>query len=648
MSSSDKDLLRITLDGNITRRDFVGGTMLGAGAALLYAKAPALMRGAQAQTLSVPLTGLGPDWTGPGGAGDYARSNGNTHEVVNAGHALRNGDFEKLLKDSIDTGETYDLVVVGAGFAGHSAAYTFWKARPDDSILMLDNHPIFGGEAKTNEFDVNGYHLWTPQGSTGTVYPPRDAATIGAYHRYQAELGLPEEYEWQELKGTSKDLRVAKDVYSPMHIAWETADTGFYYENKGWVMNPWSNRFAEAPIPEKLKQDMVWMEVFRTPPDREDWNQWLDSMTYREFLTKIVGVSADVCPYIDPVAASMGCGLGCDVISAAQAYEFIMPGAIAYKRLHDMGDPTDYIYLAGLPGGNAGVLRHFLKKLIPGAFPGGSSMSEIIYGPVQWGALDRPNQPVRMRLSSLVVDVQHDGSPESARRIFVTYHNNGKLYRVTAKRVVMAGHQHLNKRIVRDLPPEHQWAMDQFHHAPMLTLNVALRNWRFMEKLGITAARWFEGFGWWLSLRRQMIIDGKEPMPLDPNKPIVLNMYIPFLAPGLPLEQQAVAARLKLFGMSFKDIEHGIVAQLTKMFAASGFDAKRDIAGIVANRWGHAYVVCGPGFYYGKNGKPAPSDVIRRRYGRIAFGHAELAGAQLMQPALEEGERAARQILQIG
>src|SRR5690606_3659397 len=292
-----------------------------------------------------------------------------------------------------------------------------------------------------------------------------------------------------------------------------------------------------------------------------------------------------------------------------------------------MGDPTDYVYLAGLPGGNAGVLRHFVKKLIPGAFPGGYSMSEIIYGPVQWDALDRPNQPVRMRLSSLVVDVRHDGPPERAKQVFVTYHKDGRLHRVTAKRVVMAGHQHINKYIVKDLPPEHRWAMDQFYRAPMLTLNVALRNWRFMEKLGITAARWFEGFGWWLALRRQMIVDGKEPMPLDPNKPVVLNMYIPFLLPGMPLEQRAVAARMKMFGMSFRDIEKGIIEQLTLMFSSSGFDAKRDVAGIVANRWGHAYVVCGPGFYHGKDGKPAPSDVIRKSYGRIAFGHAELTAA---------------------
>lgn len=94
----------IELGSAVTRRDFVGGTLLGAGAALLGNSAPGLMREASAQTIPAPLTGLGPDWTGPGGIGDYANSNGNTHEVVNAGHGLRTGAFEKGLTHAADTG----------------------------------------------------------------------------------------------------------------------------------------------------------------------------------------------------------------------------------------------------------------------------------------------------------------------------------------------------------------------------------------------------------------------------------------------------------------------------------------------------------------------------------------------------------------
>src|SRR5882672_10168045 len=108
-------------DSNITRRDFVGGTLLGAGAALLGMASPSAVRTAQAQTISAPMTGLGPDWTGPGGVGDYARSNGNTHEVVNAAHGgIRNQEFDKALRAAADTGESPDVIVVGCGIAGLS------------------------------------------------------------------------------------------------------------------------------------------------------------------------------------------------------------------------------------------------------------------------------------------------------------------------------------------------------------------------------------------------------------------------------------------------------------------------------------------------------------------------------------------------
>lgn len=69
--------------------------------------------------------------------------------------------------------------------------------------------------------------------------------------------------------------------------------------------------------------------------------------------------------------------------------------------------------------------------------------------------------------------------------------------------------------------------------------------------------------------------------------------------------------------------------QLQQMLGSAGFDAKRDIAGIVLNRWGHAYIAPQPGFYFGTPGNPAPLEVVRRRYGRVA----------------QEARRALRQVL---
>ena len=253
-----------------------------------------------------------------------------------------------------------------------------------------------------------------------------------------------------------------------------------------------------------------------------------------------------------------------------------------------------------------------------------------------------------MRLKSLVVNVRHDGSPDSAGMVHVTYLNDGRMQRVTADRVVMSGQQHMNKRVVTDLPDHYREAMDQFLHSPMMVINVALRNWKFMDKLGVASVRWFgDDLGWFTTLRRQMILDGEEPMPLDPEKPTVLTMYNSFCIPGMPVKEQSVAARMKMFSMTYAQIERGIRDQFTKMFGPGGFDADRDIAGITVNRQGHAYVVTPPGFFFGKDGNPAPSNVIREPHGRIAFAHSELQGAQMWEGATQEGERAAKQMLKI-
>lgn len=642
---------------SITRRDFVSGTLIGSGAALLTAKAPGVISGAQAmsseskpvfpQTIAAPLDNLDKSWTGPGGVGDYARANGNTHDVVNAAHTFRNQDFDLQIEDAADTGEHFDLVVVGAGFAGCTAAYTYLKDRPEAKVLIFDNHAIFGGEARHNEFEVDGYRLWGPQGSTGAVWPLEGAKKIDMYSHLWEELGLPTEFEWQEPTGT--DLKIPKDTYSPMHLSWEETDLGWFHHGHKMAVNPWSNRFKDVPIDDQTRQDLIWMEVYRQPPEREDWAEWLDSMTYKQFLVNEMGIDNNaIDEYLNPFAAAMGCGLGTDVISAYQAFNFIQPGVMQYGRMFGIGDPTDYVYLASFPGGNTGILRHIVQRLIPDVFGDASTLTEVISNPVNWQALDRPDQPARMRLSSLVVDVRHDGPADVARRAFITYLNDGQMRRVTADRVVMAGQQHLNKRVVSDIPFAHSEAMDQFMHAPMMVINVALRNWKFMDKLGVASVRWFgDDLGWFTTLRRQMILDGEEPMPLDPDKPTVLTMYNSFCLPGLPVKQQTVMARMRMFGMSYAAIEKRVRDQFTKMFGDAGFDADRDIAGMTVNRQGHAYVVTPPGFFFGKDGNPAPSDVIRKPHGRIAFAHSELLGYQMWEGAVHEGERAAQQLLEM-
>ena len=102
---------------------------------------------------------------------------------------------------------------------------------------------------------------------------------------------------------------------------------------------------------------------------------------------------------------------------------------------------------------------------------------------------------------------------------------------------------------------------------------------------------------------------------------------------------------MRLLSMSYADLERWVVTHFSTRVADYGFDAERDIAGIITNRWGHAYVCPGPGFFFDRGGRISPRNVVREGYGRVFFGHSETSGRQLWSVATEEGRRAAKQAL---
>jgi spermidine dehydrogenase len=141
-----------------------------------------------------------------------------------------------------------------------------------------------------------------------------------------------------------------------------------------------------------------------------------------------------------------------------------------------------------------------------------------------------------------------------------------------------------------------------------------------------------------------MMVGDYRP-PLHPDKPNVLTFYVSFHEPGLSAAEQGKRGRKKLLETSYAEYEAQIVGQMRRLFSKSGFDSEKDIDGIILNRWLYAYVNPQPGFYFGTDEKPAPPDVIRRPFGRISFAHAELNGHQHWVAAVEEGRRAARQLM---
>jgi spermidine dehydrogenase len=616
---------------HITRRDFLNGALLGIGGALLGCRPP------------LPRQTLGPDWYGYGGVGDYRYSHGNTPEAVETAHRLRDGGFPSGF-DRLESIEDHDLVIVGAGLAGLGAALEYSKKRKaGQTCLMLDNHPIFGGEAKENEFDVGGIRVIGPQGSNGFFVPAavRDPESASGDSRYYAELGVPREFQYRDWPPSQKPLRFSPDNYEYLVRGLEGhTSVGHFFRARPpgegtWAVDMWERRLANTPLSERSRRTLLqWHTSGATRQFASDEQavRALDSMSYEAFLEKELHLGPEAARYADLFLAS-ACGLGSDAISAYVAYQLPMPGLTEPL-------PPD-LRRVSFPGGNSGFVRYFLKRLIPDAIAGTDRFGDIITGRISLGALDRTGQPLRLRLRSTVVSVEHEGSG-----VNVVYARDGRLYGVRARAVIMATGGWMNLHVVRDMPAEYREAYQQFVHAPFLVANVALTNWRFLHRLGVSAAIWErdeDGFGFTCNIRNPMQVGSYQP-PLDPDQPTILTFYTPFHHPGLPLREQTTRGRTELLSTSYPEYERRIYAQMLKLFAASGFDPKRDVAGLILNRWGHAFSVPFPGFFGGASGR-APRDILRKPHGRIAFAHSELNGWQHWGPAADEGRRAVNQLV---
>lgn len=601
-----------------TRRDFLNGTLL-AGAGLMLG----------------PRLHVSPAdaWNGFGGVGDYARAHGNMYDDMMTAHRMRDGEFERAIAGATDTGEMYDLIAVGGGVSGLAAAVFFQKKR-SGSCLILDNHAIFGGEARRNEFNVDGQTLVAHQASAIFLVPKKGGYTDTFYNLIGMDRSA---FEYQ----TCAEMPLSHSPYD------EPENYGFYFgpqfgQRPGvWVMDPWGRDLAGAPLGDDVKAELLRTRTVAEPgpvplTEGDAASRLLDAITLEDYLMARHKITREtVRNFLSPVAGG-GYGLGPDALSAFCNY------AIETQFPED-GDDTlgDQMF----PDGNSGFVRLMVKTLIPNAFAGSRSVDAVWQNRVQFGALDRAGQPTRIRLNATVVRVEHAGSPGNAPHVVVTYVKGGRLFRVKARAVVMAGGSWTTKHIVADLPDGHRAAYAQFYRSPCLMANVAVRNWRFLYKMGLSGCRWFEGLGNYLSVRRLAKVGGIKPA-IGPDSPTVLTIKVLFAQPGLPIAEQGSRGRAQLLGTSFAQYERAFRVQLGDMFAPGGFDPRRDIAGIILNRWGHAYVNPQPGFFFGLNGQPAPRDILRSApHGRIAFANTDLAGAMDHRNSIREADRAVSQLL---
>lgn len=629
--SEDDDL---GLDTRITRKDFLNATLLGAGGLLFSTVAPGLARAA-AQSAD--------DWTGFGGTGDYAKSNGNTKAVLDAAHRVRNGEYARLPANTIDTGEIYDVVVIGGGIAGLSVAYTIAKTtNRTRTCLVLENHPIFGGGAKQNEFLVNGVRLVGPQASNQFGVPGATGTSITS--ESWRDFGLPRSFAYQDVDPSVGGLRIPLDNYAHMDGVNETqVDVGYFFDSKSggaakptWLRNIWANDLADTPFAPEVRADIVrWRRTSGESTD--EFRRKLDTMTYAQYLEGVLKLRPEATAFAAPIVGLIN-GAGPDAVSAFASAQIGMPGV---ARARGANGPLPQSF----PGGNSAFARHFVKYLVPDGISGAPGLEGVHNGRVDFAALDRKGQAARIRVGATVVRVEHAQSAADGEHVSVAYALNGRTYRTRARSVVVAAGGAMARAVLADMPAEIRTAYATFQHAPALVVNVALSNWQFLHKLGAPCARWFDDdFGFSCNIRRPMLTGGALA-PMRPSDPTVLTFYMGLYAPGRSIAEQVAAGRKRLIETSYADFERLIRRHMTRLFASGGFDARRDIAGIVLNRWGHARVVQPPGFYYGTNGQPAAREVVAKGYGRIAMGHSELGGHQSATGAMGQGQRAAQQAL---
>ncbi|HXI66473.1 MAG TPA: FAD-dependent oxidoreductase [Steroidobacteraceae bacterium] len=607
---------RLGLDARISRRDFVNGVLAGTAATALSASS---------DNLAGTLADVADTFTGYGGVGDYARANGNTWPVVQAAHRLRDGQYDSAAFANAQATGDFDLVVVGGGIAGLSAAYYFIKATGiGRRVLVLENHAMLGGEARQNEFMVDGERLLGPQGSNDFIVPQAGGDSLP--DSFFAEFALPREYAWQSWDPKLRPLRFARDNYSNMDGFQESqVDIGYFFGAAGWHRNIWANALAETPFSAAARHDLLKWRANHGPVSEAE-NRHLDTITYKDYLEKVCAYDPAVTRMVEPIVGLLS-GVSTDAACARLGRQLV--------------EAPDRPMALSFPGGNSPFPRALLRGLLPESLPG-KDFSSLMYAPVSFAALDRDGQPVRVRLNATALRVEHGSGKHGSNTLAITYERGGSLFSVVARAVVMASGGWINKHTLVDMPRDLRAAYEQFSYAPALIVNVALRQWRFLYDMGITACRWFDvddGIGYCCNIRQNMVTAGHSPV-LHPDRPAVLSFYMGLPIPGLPAAEQGATSRARFLATPYMDFELRIRRQMLALFARHGFKPERDIVAIVLNRWGHARLIEPPGFHYGVEGRPSPLERVRQGYGRVAIGHSELNGAQHWGSALEYGKRA--------
>jgi spermidine dehydrogenase len=629
------------MDQPITRRDFLNGVALTLGAALPLSGATGALAGPAAAAPAAAQDAPGyypPLLTGMRGsaAGSFE-----------AAHALRDG---QNWPPATDTGEQYDLIVVGAGISGLAAAH-FYRAKtsPSSRILLLDNHDDFGGHARRNEFYL-GDRLHLMNGGTLDIDSPRPYGPHAA--GLLTALGI-------DVAG------LIKKTQSPHFYEHLGMQRGVFFDQEtfgadklvaGFGATPYKQLLEAAPLSEQAREQIVQIQEQRIDYlpglTSEEKKQRLSRISYAAFLRDLVRVDPAVVHFYQ--ARTQGeWGVGIDAVSALDCWGIGLPGFqgmhLAKGSIRRMGyTPAGYEETGGslhlhFPDGNATIARLLVRDLIPQAVPG-SGGENIVTAQVNYAQLDRAETPIRLRLNSTAVNVRHVGEPATSRRVRVTYLRGGRAFTAEARGVVLACYNMMIPYLCPELPETQKQALHSLVKTPLVYTSVALRNWRAFEKLKVHSVH--APFGYHSSIRLNPHVDiGAYQSPRSPDDPILLHLMRTPCKPGLSEHEQNRAGRQELLTTTFEFFERNIREQLNRTLAGGGFDAARDITAITVNRWPHGYAPeYNPLFDEDVPESQRPNVLGRAQFGRITIANSDAGGAAYTDSAINQGYRAVSEL----
>src|SRR3546814_12656451 len=84
----------------------------------------------------------------------------------------------------------------------------------------------------------------------------------------------------------------------------------------------------------------------------KDWGAWLDGMSYKDYIEKILGYSPAMTAYMDMVGAAGAFGCSASAFSAYGAYHFAYPGTGGFYGSDGM-DLLSQLEFATFPGRSA-------------------------------------------------------------------------------------------------------------------------------------------------------------------------------------------------------------------------------------------------------------------------------------------------------